>query len=165
MDNYCFDAIKPKVAQLEYKEHPLVITTVDAEYYYDADKETLIKESSGKKEELGCGKIIVSANYKKATKKLSERVEICVELTADYQKDYEIVAFHKDEAVNQAAIEAFMARYISKPFEYLENVVGVELNFNKIFYQPETLRNVSAILGELANIDGQLKLLEQEILL
>jgi len=165
LDNYCTDAIKPKVAQLDYKEQPLVITTVDAKYYYDADKETLIKESNGKKEEFGCGKIIVSANYKKATKKLSERIEICVELTADYQKDYEIVAFHKDAAVNQAAIEAFMARYISKPFEYLENVVGVELNFNKIFYQPEKLRDVGAILGELADIDGQLKLLEQEILL
>ena len=165
LDNYCFDAMKPKVAQLDYKEQPLVITTVDAKYYYDADKETLIKESNGKSEELGCGKIIVSANYKKATKKLSERIEICVELTADYQKDYEIVAFHKYAVANQAAIEAFMARYISKPFEYLENVVGVELNFNKIFYQPEKLRDVSAILGELANIDGQLKLLEQEILL
>lgn len=58
-----------------------------------------------------------------------------------------------------------MARYISKPFEYLENVVGVELNFNKIFYQPEKLRDVSAILGEIADVDGRLKLLEQEILL
>jgi len=165
LDNYCFDAIKPKVAQFDYKEQPLVITTANAKYYYDVDKETLIKESNGKKEELGCGKIIVTANCKKVTKKLSERIEICVELTADYQKDYEIVPFHKDATANQAAIEAFMVRYISKPFEYLENVVGVELNFNKIFYKPEKLRDVSAILGELANIDGQLKLLEQEILL
>ncbi len=80
-------------------------------------------------------------------------------------KDYEIVHFHKDGAKNQAAIEAFLARYIRKPFEYLENVVGVELNFNKIFYQPEKLRDISTILSDLANIDGQLKLLEQEILL
>lgn len=165
LDNFCFDFIKPKVAQLDYIEQPLIITTVEAQYYYDADKETLIKESKDKKEQLGCGKIIVSANYKKATKKLSERIEICVELTADYQKDYEIVAFDKDAAVNRAAIEAFMARYISKPFEYLENVVGVELNFNKIFYQSQKLRDVTAILGELADIDGRLKLLEQEILL
>lgn len=165
LDNYCADAIKPKVAQLDYKEQPLVITTVDARYYYDADQETLIKEANGKKEELGCGKIIVSANYKKPTKKSPERIEICVELTADYQKDYEIVPFLKDAAANQAAIEAFMERYISKPFQYLENVVGVELNFNKIFYQPAKLRDVGAILGELADIDGQLKLLEQEILL
>jgi type I restriction enzyme M protein len=165
LDNYCADAIKLQVAQLDYKEQPLVITTIDAKYYYDADKETLIKESNGKKEELGCGKIIVSASCKKATKKLSERIEICVELTADYQKDYEIVPFYKDAAANQTAIESFIVRYIRKPFEYLENVVGVELNFNKIFYQPEKLRDVGEILGDLADIDEQLKLLEQEILL
>ena len=57
-----------------------------------------------------------------------------MELTSDTQKDYEIIPFHKDVAANQEAIAAFMARYISKPFQYLENVVGVELNFNKIFY-------------------------------
>ena len=165
LDNYFFDDIKPKIARLDYKEQPLVITTIDAKYYYDADKETLIKEYEGKKEELGCGKIIVSASHKKATKKLSERIVICVELTADYQKDYEIIPFNKDAAANQSAIEAFMARYVSKPFEYLENVVGVELNFNKIFYNPEKLCDVNAILGELTNIDDQLKILEQEILL
>lgn len=165
LENYFTEVVKPKIAQLDYKEQPLVITTADASYYYDADQETLIKDVGGNKEALGCGKIIVKANYKKANKKLAERIEISVELTADYQKDYEIIPFHKDPAANQAAIEAFMARYISKPFEYLENVVGVELNFNKIFYEPETLRNVSVILGELTNIDAQLKLLEQEVLL
>ena len=88
-----------------------------------------------------------------------------MELTPDYQKDYEIISFHKDAAANQSAIKAFMAKYISKPFEYLENVVGVELNFNKIFYQPEKLSDVGDILRELAEIDGKLKLLEMEILL
>jgi type I restriction enzyme M protein len=165
LENYCDEFIKPQVSQLDYREQPLVITTAQAQYYYDADQETLIKETKVKKEQLGCGKIIVSVNYKKTTKKASECIEICVELAADYQKDYEIVPFHKDAGANQAAIKAFMARYISKPFEYLENVVGVELNFNKIFYKPEKPRNVSAIVDELADIDKKLKLLEQEILL
>lgn len=165
LEHYYTDAIKAQVSELDYKEQPLIITTTDAIYYYDADQETLIKEASGKKEALGCGKIIVKASYKKATKKLAERIEISVELTADYQKDYEIIPFHKDTADNQAAIEAFMARYISKPFEYLENVVGVELNFNKIFYQPETLRPVSEIAAVIAELDKQLKQLEAELVL
>lgn len=163
--DYFLDFIKPKISQLDYREQPLIVITADAKYYYDTNKETLIKETRDKKEELGCGKIIVSANFKKATKKLSERIEICVELTPDYQKDYEIIPYHKDTASNQAAIEAFMTRHISKPFEYLENVVGVEINFNKIFYQPEVLRDIGAILGDLSDIDADLKLLEQEILL
>lgn len=165
LDNYCADAIKSLVAKFDYKEQPLVITTADADYYYDTDQETLIKEAGGMKEALGCGKILVSVSYKKATKKLAERIEISVELTADYQKDYEIIPFHKDPAANQSAIEAFMARYISKPFVYLENVVGVELNFNKIFYKPEKLNSVSMITTEIAELDTVLKALEAELAL
>jgi type I restriction enzyme M protein len=165
LDNYCTDAIKPKISQFDYKEQPLTITTPDAKYYFDGDQETLVKEANGKREALGCGKIIITASYKKSTKKLPERIDISVELTADYQKDYEIIPFHKDETVNQAAISAFMARYISRPFAYQENVIGVELNFNKIFFQPEKLLDVSEILRVLGGIDDQLKLLEKELLL
>ena len=165
LEIYCSDAIKPKIGQIDYKEKPLVITTVEAKYYYDADQETLIKETKGQKEALGCGKIIVVANYKKATKKQPERIEISVELTADYQKDYEIIPFHRDDAVNQSAIAAFMTRYVIKPFEYLENVIGVELNFNKIFYAPEKQREVKAIMADIATIDGRLKALEAELAL
>lgn len=165
LDNYCADAIKPLVAQLDYKEQPLIITTADANYFYDAEQETLIKEAGGIKEVLGCGKIVVSASYKKATKKLAERIEISVELTADYQKDYEIIPFHKDPATNQASIESFMARYINKPFVYLENVIGVELNFNKVFYKPESMRHVSEIVAEIAELDKALKAMEAGLVL
>ena len=165
LDSYCALVIKPLVSKFDYKEQPLLIATADATYYYDAVQETLIKEAGGKREALGCGKILVNFSYKKATKKLAERIEISVELTADYQKDYEIISFNKDTAANQAAIEAFMMRYISKPFVYLENVVGVELNFNKIFYKPETLAPVSKIVAEIAELDKALKQLEAELAL
>jgi type I restriction enzyme M protein len=56
-----------------------------------------------------------------------------------------------------------MAKYITKPFEYLENVVGVEINFNKVFYKPEKLRSVEKILGEIATLDDELKKLEEEL--
>lgn len=163
LENYYSDAIKTTVAQFDYKEQPLVITTIDAKYYYDANQETLIKETNSCTEALGCGKIIVKANYKKATKKLAERIEISVELTADYEKDYELIPFHKDLVTNQTTIDAFMARYISKPFEYLENVIGVEVNFNKMFYKPEPLRPVNEIAAEIADLDKALKALEAEL--
>lgn len=165
LEQYCLEEIKSKVAKLDYKEQPLVVSTLDANYHYDADQETLIKEAGGNKEVLGCGKIIVTASYKKATKKLVECIEISVELTADYQKDYEIIPFQKDPATNQAAIDAFMARYIRRPFLYLENVVGVELNFNKIFYKSETLQSVEAILGELKVSENALAELEKGLML
>jgi type I restriction enzyme M protein len=143
LPDYFEQDIKPFIASLDYKEQPLTITTSHGKYYFDNERETLIQEIAGKKEVLGCGKIVVKASLKNASKTQPERIEISVELTPDTQKDYEIIPFHKDAAANQAAIAAFMAKYISKPFSYLENVVGVELNFNKIFYQPEKLRPVA----------------------
>ena len=153
--------IKPFIDSLDYKDKPLIITTEKAEYKFDSDRETIVKFVKGKYEELGCGKIVVKAAFKKANKKSPERIEITVELTPDYQKDYEIIPFHRDGGENQKAIEAFMAKYITKPFEYLENVVGVEINFNKVFYKPEKLRSVEEILEDIAVIDEQLKQLEQ----
>lgn len=152
--------IKPLIDSFDYKEQPLIITTADARYWFDNDKETLIKEINGEKEELGCGRIIVKALYKKATKTKTEAIEIGVELTPDYQKDYEIIPFDKDEKENKAAISAFMTKYINKPFEYLENTVGVEVNFNKVFYKPEKLRKVTDVLAEIELIDEELKALE-----
>lgn len=129
--------IKPFIASLNYKEQPLVITTAKAKYWFDEELETLMKETNGKTEILGCGKIVVKASFKKASKTQPERIEITVELTPDYQKDYEIIPFHKDQNDNKAAIEVFMGKYITRPFDYLDNVVGVEINFNKVFYKPE----------------------------
>jgi type I restriction enzyme M protein len=165
LELYCNGVIKPLIAQLDYKEQALVVTTADAQYHYDADKESLIKtpvHEGATAEALGCGKIVVKATYKKATKTASERIVISVELMPDYQKDYEIIPYHADPAANLAAIAEFMARYISKPFRYSpeENVVGVELNFNKIFYKPETLRPVRDIVANLAALDAELKALE-----
>ncbi len=163
--DYFEAAVKPLIARLDYKEQPLRILTAEAEYYYDADQESLIKAVDGQPEALGCGRINVKANCKKATVRQPARIEIIVELTPDYQKDYEIIPYHKDADANRSAIEAFMARYISKSFEYLENVVGVELNFNKIFYKPETLRPVHEIISEIAALDAELKTLETELVL
>jgi type I restriction enzyme M protein len=159
--DYFTQNIKPFINSLDYKEQPLVITTKDADYYFDKELETLVKKAAGADEYLGCGKIVIKSSLKKASKTQPQRIEITVELTPDYQKDYEIIPFHKDEADHQAAIVSFMDKYISKPFEYLDTVVGVELNFNKVFYKPEKLRSVETILAEIQNLDQELNELEQ----
>ena len=157
--------IKPFFASMDYKEQPLIITTKAAKYGFDADKETLIKAENGIQEELGCGKIVVKVSFKNKSKTQPERIEITVELIPDYQKDYEIIPFHKDEAANNKSIAAFMGKYITKPFELLENSVGVEVNFNKVFYKPEKLRSVENILSDISELDEQLKVLETELVL
>lgn len=75
--------------------------------------------------------------------------------------DYEIIPFNPLH--NEADIDAFLARYITKPFKKMGNTVGVEVNFNKEFYIPETVEPVETILAEIADIDRELANLEKEL--
>jgi type I restriction enzyme M protein len=165
LKDYFTNNVKPVVVLLDYKEQSLKVGTDKEIYFYDNDKETLIKKVDDQQEELGCGKIVIKSVYKKKTIKLPERIEISVELIPDYQKDYEIIPFHKDKDENRQAIKEFMGKYITKPFIYLDNVVGVELNFNKVFYKPEQLRAVPVILDEIQDINDKLRSLEKGLVL
>jgi type I restriction enzyme M protein len=155
--------ISPTVSSLDYKETDLKVYTDKAVYWYDADKDTLIEEIKGKQKELGCGKIVLKSSFKKATTKQEAYIEITAELTPDYQKDYEIIAYSPNEVENQKWIDAFMAKYITKPFRYLENIIGVEINFNKVFYTPEKLREVTNITADLDVLESELAKLEKEL--
>ena len=135
--------VKPMIAALDYKEQNLKVSAQKATYRYDEDKDTIIEEVAGKQTELGCGKIVIKSAYKKPTKSKGASIAITVELSKELQKDYEIIPYSPDEEVNLQWIADFMAKYVTKPFEYLDNVIGVEINFNKIFYQPKNLREVS----------------------
>lgn len=58
-----------------------------------------------------------------------------------------------------------MAKYVTKPFEYIDNVIGVEINFNKVFYTPEKLREVKTITSDLSALEKELKNLENDLAL
>jgi len=156
------DEIKSKLSNLNYKEG-LKVETNGTFYYFDNEKETLVKEINGDKEELGCGKIIITSSYKKATKTKPEEIIISVELTPDYEKDYEIIPYSENSEENKKNIEEFVKKYISKPFTYGDNVVGVEINFNKVFYKPEKLRDLNVVIEELKQQDKELKQLEEDL--
>jgi len=163
LKNYNTLVIREQLALFDYKEKDLKVYTENAVYWFDEDKETIIKDTNGKLEELGCGKIIIKSTYKKATKTKESNIIVTIELTPDYQKDYEIIPFSRNEEQNKKNIKDFMAKYIFKPFEYLENTIGVEINFNKIFYKPEKLRPLTEIIYDLNEIDNKLKTLELEL--
>jgi type I restriction enzyme M protein len=159
------EEVKHNIAALDYKEQQLKVVTKKATYWYDEDKATIIEEAGGKQTELGCGKIIIKAAYKKPTKTKGACIAITVELTKDLQKDYEIIPYSPDENVNQQWISDFMAKYVTKPFEYVDNVIGVEINFNKVFYTPEKLREVSTINADLEALENDLANLENKLAL
>lgn len=163
LNEYFEEVIKPITSRLDYNEQSLKVITPKATYYYDKDKETLIKQTGGEKEALGCGVISIKASYKKPTKTKEASIEIAVELKPDYQRDYEIIEYSPDEETNQQLIQAFMDKYITKPYRYVDNVIGVEVNFNKVFYKPEKLKPVSTILEKLKNLEDDLKNLENDL--
>ncbi|UCA61789.1 SAM-dependent methyltransferase [Chryseobacterium rhizoplanae] len=159
------EEIKPNIVALDYKEQQLKVVTKTATYWYNEDKETIIEKTGGKQTELGCGKIVIKAAYKKPTKTKGACIVITVELTKDLQKDYEIIPYSPDETENQQWISDFMAKYVSRPFEYVDNIIGVEINFNKVFYTPEKLREVSTINADLEALVNDLTNLEKKLAL
>ncbi|QAA81219.1 N-6 DNA methylase [Aequorivita sp. H23M31] len=158
---------KDFVAGFDYKEEAFVVIDKKGNSYtYDTDKSTIIKTDKNQKtSQLGNGKINIKAAYKKATKTKEAAISITVELTKDLEKDYEIIPYSPDKDNNQQTIETFMDQYVTRPFEYLDNVVGVELNFNKEFYKPEELRDIIEIQADLEQLENDLELLEKELAL
>ena len=165
LKEYYENNLKPLVTGLDYKEADLKVFTAKASYFFDENKETIVEVSKDDKTELGCGKIVVKASYKKATKTKEARIEISVELTPDYEKDYEIIPYSPNEKDNQQNIADFMAKYITKPFAYIDNTIGVEINFNKVFYKPEQLRSIQEITTNLEELENKLSNLEKELAL
>lgn len=161
--------IAPAINAFDYKENRLIVASGAKFYTYNSDEETILEcktEDDARKaigKRLGCGKIQIKATYKKATKTTEAKYAVTVELLTDLQKDYEIIPYSPSEDENHTNIANFMAKYVTRPFEYLDNTVGVEINFNKIFYQPEKLEPIQDILADLAQLENELKTLEADL--
>ena len=123
----------------------------EGEYRFDEDLNTMIRVSDG--EAVGCGKF----TYKNKKDRKTGAIVVETYIEPSYINDYEIIPHHFDVYENKREIDAFMERYIFKPYELGKNVVGVELNFNKEFYVPEQLESVEDILAELAELDKKMK--------
>lgn len=126
--------------------------TVDTE-----DNSVLRINDSGVQENLGCGTIILKIG---ALSKKTLTASAKVTIAPITYNDYEIIAHHFDTEENQNEIDTFMGNYVLKPFEYIKNVVGVEMNFNREFYIPEKLDKVDDLLIKIEEIEKQLKAIE-----
>ena len=133
-----------------------------AEYIYWIDKPngTILrtKIETGEREQLGNG--VLSIQY---TRTRSGEPKCSAKLSDSISKDTEVIPYNPDEDANQYGIMAFMNKYQSKPFSLGDNTVGVEVNFNKEFYVPETVEPVDTILAEIADIDRSLADLEKDL--
>lgn len=121
------------------------------EYSFDEEQNTIIRVADGKA--MGCGHFVTKS--KKDRKTGTTIVETYIEPT--YINDYEIIPHHFDGHENEREINAFMKKYVFKPYTLGKNVIGVELNFNKEFYVPEQLDSVEDVLKELEDLDKEMK--------
>ncbi len=168
LEQYFNRVVKEHINSIDYKESNLKIHTSKAVYSYDTEKETIIEKPVAEAleaTEVGNGKIVVKSAYKKATKTKDAFIQITVELTKDTVKDYEIIPYLPIEEDNQKQIADFMAKYVTRPFEYSDNVIGVEINFNKIFYVPEQLTPIEDLQAELESLENELVNLETSLAL
>jgi len=155
----------------DYKENQLIVASGGKFYTYNSNEETILEckteddARNGIGKRLGCGKIQIKSTIKKASKTAEAKYSITVELVPDLQKDYEIIPFSANEQENRTNIATFMATYVTRPFEYIDNTIGVEINFNKVFYKPEKLENIQDILADLKQLENDLKTLENALAL
>ncbi len=149
-----------QMIDLRHIESDTIVCCSEYFYWIDRPNGTVMRTSiaTGEHEALGNGTIITTHSRSR-----SGDAKVAVKISDSTYKDTEVIPYNSDPAENDNIIADFLARYIFKPFRLLDNTVGVEVNFNKEFYVPETVEAVDTILAEIADIDKELANLENEL--
>ena len=136
-----------------------VLVCPDFIYWVDKGNNEIMRTTyAGEHECPGNGAINVHGyNKRREEHTISAKIVDCT------TKDSEIIPFDPNPEVNEQGIKDFLQRYIYKPYTISENVVGVEVNFNKEFYVPETIEPVDSILAEISDIDKAIANLEKGV--
>lgn len=151
LDANAGNALKNKLKAANIDEDRIVIALEDGTFYrYDQEQETIICESKEGRKALGCGMFKFDLSTSKGKKSLK------VELIPRTAVDYEVIPHHFDQHENQREVDAFMKKYVFKPYVLGKNVVGVELNFNKEFYVPEKIDKVEDVMEEILALNKEL---------
>ena len=145
-------AIAKRVTEEKLNLSVSVETEKDGTYAFCPDQCTILHtREDGSVRDLGCGMFAFKASTGK--KNSVHKISIMPYTTGDN----EIIPHHMDETANKREIDAFMQKYVFKPYALGNNTVGVEINFNKEFYVPEKLEKVEDILKEIEALNEKSK--------
>lgn len=145
-------AIAKRVTEEKLNLALSVETEKDGMYAFCPDQCTILHtREDGSVRDLGCGMFAFKASTGK--KNSVHKISIAPYTTGDY----EIIPHHMDETANKREIDAFMQKYVFKPYTLGGNTVGVEINFNKEFYVPEKMEKAEDILKEIEELDSEIK--------
>lgn len=127
----------------------IIVKAKDGDYSFNEERQTIVKTVNGVDTDLGCGVIKIKATHKPSKPKVEKHILTTVELLTKTEKDNEIIEYSSDTVKNKELTEAFLDKWVERDYVMLDNKVGVEINFNKIFYKPEVLRPIDDIKTDL----------------
>jgi len=143
----------------------LSVSAKDGQYFYDEDKESIAFKSFESNEitYLGNGTLTLKAKYTKGTKKKEESFELVFDISPKVKNDYEITPFSFDDNENEQMINDFLDKWVENKYEKLDNSVGVEVNFSKVFYKPEINKTIEEIQGDILACDQSIQKLMNKV--
>ena len=126
------------------------VTMFSGDIFSSDDNKCIIKNGQN----LGYGSISFKVSISKATAKKEASISIVCNIEAVWTKDEEKIQYSNID--NDLSISDFLTKWVSSninELEILDNVIGVEINFNSIFNKLEKKRTTRNISEEINNIN------------
>ncbi len=131
----------------------LTIFTEDDLYYTIDENNCVIKNDGINEINLGYGAINIKASFIKANAKKEAGIAISALIEQVWTKDEEKISFSFDN--NDKKIKDFLMEWVSdnlNEIEILDNIIGVEVNFNSLFEYKIKIRSTSEIMNEILRL-------------
>ena len=133
----------------------LTIITDDNISYTVDENNCVIKNDGINISNLGYGSINIKASFSKATAKKEATISISASIEQVWTKDEEKISF--SDINNEENIQQFLKEWVSddlSEIEFLDNIIGVEVNFNSIFNSIKKIRTTSEIMEEISSLNN-----------
>lgn len=112
--------------------------------------------------ELGRAALNVTVKTKVNKKSGEERLVLTLSFGPDTEKDTETTPYSQNAQQNANLQAEFLGRWVKDPYVKLNESVGCEVNFNRLFPKTAERKSVAQINAELAALDAQLEALKRE---
>lgn len=130
------------------------IITEDKLSYTIDENNCVIKSDGINTVNLGYGSINIKASFVKSTAKKEASISMTAVIEQVWTKDEEKIPFSFEN--NEEKIKEFLKEWVSddlSEIEFLDNIIGVEINFNKFFDNEVKLKSTKELLLSIKNIN------------
>jgi type I restriction enzyme M protein len=132
----------------------ITVITNNGDIYSIDEQKCIIKNEQN----LGYGTFIFKFSVSKATAKKESSVSLSCSIESVWSKDEEKINYSNID--NESSIKEFLVEWVSdniSDIEILDNVIGVEINFNSIFSKNVKERKTVDILDDIKKLNHLLR--------